>query len=282
MAKSSYYTVTHPSEFKINWKAFYDKADDLTTSTRREIPHHLDIAYGDDPKQKLDVYQPKNKPLSAPVFIFLHGGGFREGDRAHYGYISKPFAKNGILTAVASYRLTPKFRYPNQPDDVKQILAWVYHNISSYGGDPMKIYIGGHSAGAILSASVSLKDDWLTRMGLPSGLIKGCVPISGPYDLRDQKDTAEYAPDPFVRREASPLLNIENPPPRTVVAYGSLEVKFVNDSQQLARGILSKGMLAEVVVLEGMAHDETALALGDENSKLFQAVLRMIFGTPQS
>ncbi len=279
MDKSSYYTVTHPSEFKINWKAFYDKADDLTAATQREIPHHLDIAYGDDPKQKLDVYQPKNKPPSAPVFIFLHGGGFREGDRAHYGYISKPFAKNGIVTVAASYRLTPKFRYPNQPDDVKKILAWAFHNISSYGGDPMKIYMGGHSAGAILSASVSLNGDWLTRMGLPSDLIKGCVPISGPYDLRDQKDTAEYAPDPSIRREASPLLNIENPPPRTVVAYGSLEDKFANDSQALARGILSKGMFAEVIILEGMAHDETALALGDESSKLFQAVLRMIVRT---
>ncbi len=279
MDKSSYYTVTHPNEFKINWKAFYDKADDLTASTRREVPHRLDIAYGDDPKQKLDLYLPKNKQTSAPVFIFLHGGGFREGDRAHYGYVSRPLAKNGILTVVASYRLTPKFHYPNQPDDAKQILAWVFHNISSYGGDPMKIYIGGHSAGAILSAFVSLKGDWLTRMGLPSDLIKGCVPISGPFDLRDQKDTAEYAPDPSVRREASPLLNIDQPPPLTVVAYGSLEDKFVNDSQELAKEIRSKGMLVEVVVLEGMAHDETALALGDENCELFQAVLRMIVGT---
>ncbi len=280
MDKSSYYTLTHPSEFKINWKAFYDRADDLTAATRREIPHHLDIAYGDDPKQKLDLYLPKNRQTSAPVFIFLHGGGFREGDRAHYGYISKPFAENGILTVVASYRLTPKFRYPNQPDDAKKILAWAFHNISSYGGDPMKIYIGGHSAGAILSASVSLKRDWLTRMRLPSDLIKGCVPISGPYDLRDRKDTAEYVPDSSMRREASPLLDMETPPPHTVVAYGSLEDKFVNDSQELARGIQSKGMFAEVVVLDGMAHDETALALGDENSKLFHAVLRMIVGTP--
>ncbi len=280
MDKSSYYTITHPNEFKINWKAFYDKADDLTASTRGEVRHYLDIAYGDDPKQKLDLYLPKAKQTSSPVFVFLHGGGFREGDRAHYGYVSRPFAKNGILTVVASYRLTPKFRFPNQPDDAKQILAWVFHNISSYGGDPMNIYIGGHSAGAILSAFVSLKGDWLTRMGLPSDLIKGCVPTSGPYDLRDQKDTTEYAPDPSIRLEASPLLNIENPPPRTVIAYGSLEDKFVNDSQELAKGIRSKGMSAEVVVLDAMAHDETALALGDENSKLFQAVLRMIVGTP--
>ncbi len=280
MDKSSYYTVTHPNEFKINWKAFYDKADDLTAATRREIPHYLDIPYGDDPKQKLDVYQPKNKPTSSPVFIFLHGGGFREGDRAHYGYISKPFAKNGILTVVASYRLTPEFRYPDQPDDAKLLLAWVLHNISQYDGDPSRIYVGGHSAGAVLSAFVSLKTDWLTRMGLPSNLIKGCAPISGPYDLRDQKSLDEYLPDPSIRGEASPMLNIHNPPPRTVVAYGSLEDKFVSDSQELAKGIRSKGMLAEVIVLEGKAHDETALALGDENSKLAQAVLRMIVSIP--
>src|SRR6266851_115321 len=103
--KSKYYTVQHPKDFPIDWKAFYDNADDLTGETRKLFPHHLDLAYGTDPKQKLDVYLPANKPATAPVFIFLHGGGFREGDRAHYGFVARPLASQGVITVVASYRM---------------------------------------------------------------------------------------------------------------------------------------------------------------------------------
>src|SRR5690606_39166296 len=109
---STYYTVMHPAEFQIDWKAAYAKADEMTRRTRKQLPHQLDIAYGTDRKQKLDIYQPRNEPKDAPVLIFLHGGGNREGDRAHYGYVAGPFAKHGVVTVVASYRLQPTFPWP--------------------------------------------------------------------------------------------------------------------------------------------------------------------------
>ena len=272
---STYYTVRHPSEFTINWKAFYDNADRMTAETRRTLPHHLGLAYGADPKQKLDVYQPQDRGSDRPVFIFLHGGGMREGDRAQYGFIARPFAKHGIVTVVASYRLTPRYTYPDQPEDVRRLVAWTYRNIRSYGGDPSRIYIGGHSAGAILSATVAFRRDWTARLSLPSDVIKGVVPVSGSYDVTASDTISEYVPDPKQRVEASPLLNVDPGPPPAVISVGSGERQLA-PSRALAAKLEEIGGKVELVVLEGLPHDATALAIADEKSPLCQAILRLI------
>lgn len=275
--KSTYYTVTHPGEFTIDWKGFYDHAERLTAAARKDLPHELDIAYGSDPKQRLDVYRPVSKPSGAPVFVFLHGGGFREGDKAQYGYVSAPLARHGIVTVVASYRLMPQAHYPDQPDDVKRALAWVHANIARYGGNPDAIYLGGHSAGAILTADVGLRGDWQAGRSLPAALIKGCVPISAPYDLRNEKGVTDYIQDPARRAEASPLLNVRRPPARTVVAVGSVE-PYVDASKALVEAIVKAGGKAELLVLDGLPHDKTVAALADERSPLVKAILDMIQG----
>ena len=73
--KTQYYTYKHAGTFEIDWVGFYDKIDEWTAATREKLPHKLDIAYGDDEKQKLDLYWPREKPSPAPVFLFIHGGG---------------------------------------------------------------------------------------------------------------------------------------------------------------------------------------------------------------
>lgn len=274
---STYYTVTHASEFTINWKAFYDNGERMTAETHKELPHHLAIAYGTNPKQALDVYEPKEKGTGRPVFIFLHGGGMREGDRAQYGWVARPFARHGIVTIVASYRLTPAFHYPDQTEDAREILRWAFEHVKSYGGDPARLYIAGHSAGAILSASVALRRNWLAAMSLPADLIKGFVPVSGSYDVTASPTISEYVPDPKLRAEASPLLNIDAPPPAAVIGVGSVERQLA-PSRALAEKLQEKGGRVQLVVLDGMEHHETALAVGDDKSQLFQAILHMISG----
>src|SRR6185295_7965213 len=109
-------------------------------------------------------------------------GGFERGDRRRYGWFARPYARNGIITVVPNYRLAPAHHYPDQPEDIERMLAWVYHNIEAYGGDPARIYVGGHSAGAKLSAFVGLRTDWRARLSLPADVIKGIVPVSATYD----------------------------------------------------------------------------------------------------
>jgi len=274
---STYYTVRHPDQFSIDWKAFYAEADARTAETRAALPHTLDIAYGEHPKQRLDVYRPAASSGAGRVFVFLHGGGFREGDRAHYGYVARPLAAAGVVTVVASYRLTPEFTYPAQVDDSQRLLRWTYEHIAEYGGDPGRIFIGGHSAGAILAAFVGLRTDWLSGTGLPRDLVKGCVPVSGAYDLRNERSLENYVPDPDRRAEASPLLHVDAPPAHTIVGVGSAE-RDVASSRLLVEQIRGAGGSAALLVLDGLPHDDTARAFGNPKSPLVVAMLEMIAG----
>lgn len=276
---SEYYTVKHPEEFTIDWTSFYHTMIDGTAAVREEFPHHLNKAYGEHSKQQLDLYLPKGDVSQAPVFLFLHGGGFREGDRAQYGAVAKPFVNNGIITAVASYRLTGDgFHYPDQPNDVKHAIKWIYDNIGTYGGDPTQIFVGGHSAGAILSADVGVHRQWMKSMGMPAHALRGIVPISGPYDMRQEGRPGEqsaYAPTPELQEKASPILHVDDAVPAAIVAVGSLE-EYTDSSMELTEKLEQAGSNAQYLELTDQDHDDTALSLVNESSRLFQRVLGMI------
>lgn len=276
---SQYYTVQHPEDFSIDWTGFYHRMNEHTARVRDQFPHHPDLAYGTDPKQRLDLYLPKDDVANAPVFLFLHGGGFREGDRAHYGSVAEPFAKSGVITAVASYRLTGSgAHYPDQPDDVKSAIKWLFENITEYGGNPEALYVGGHSAGAILSADIGVDRAWLTDMGMPKGILKGIIPVSGPYDVRERGRPGEvytYAPTPELREQASPILHVKDPVPVALVAVGS-EEGYQESSMAFTEALKSAGVDAHYLLLEGEDHADTALSLASENSELFKQTLRMI------
>ncbi len=272
---TTYYTVVHAKDFELDWGKFYRMAEAKTMAVRKELRHELDVPYGKDPKQRVDLYFPTAKVTSAPVLLFLHGGGFREGDRKQYGYVGEPFAKHGIITVVASYRLTPGFKHPAQPDDTKAIVAWIHKNIARYGGDPNAIYISGHSAGAILTADVGVDLAWLDAQKVPRSAVRGIVPISGSYDLRASK-RFEYLPTPDAEEKASALLHVNAPAPFAIVAYGSLEERLKEPSAALVKALTAKGIKAKTLNLEGKDHATAVWELSEENSALTQAILAMI------
>jgi acetyl esterase/lipase len=281
---SQYYTTLHAQEFVENFtRDLYIKGNELTAQTRAQLPHHLDLPYGDDPKQRLDLYLPKGPVAGAPVLLFIHGGGFLEGDRAHYGFIARPYAPHGIITAVMSYRLTGSGAvYPAQEDDVKAAVLWLYRHIATYGGDPTALYVTGHSAGAVLSAEVGVDIAWLTQAGVDTHVLRGIAPVSGPYDLRHFDELANYVPTDGAKSEASPLLHITDPVPYAVVAHGTHnaeEDSFKASSDALVTALRKHGTHVETVVLTGNGHIATAMALGTPESSLSNAVLAMISGT---
>ena len=277
-----YYTVMHPEDFTIDWTGFYKLNNERTARVREEFPHYLDLAYGADPKQRLDLYLPEGELSNAPVFLFLHGGGFREGDKAHYGSVAEPFVKMGVITAVASYRLTGSgAHYPDQSDDVKSAIKWLFENVKQHGGNPESIYVGGHSAGAILSADIGVDRAWLTDMGMPKDLLKGIIPVSGPYDVRNRGRPGElytYAPTAELREKASPILHIKDPVPAVLVAVGSRE-KYQESSMAFTDALKAAGVDAQYLLMDGQVHAETALSLANENSELFRQTLEMILNS---
>lgn len=178
------------------------------------------IAYGPHPRQQLDVYRPSDirDGDRAPVVMFIYGGSWNSGGRDEYGFVGSALAARGFVTVIADYRLVPDVRFPDFLDDGALALAWVRDNIAAHGGDPARIGLAGHSAGAYNAVMLALEPRFLRKAGVDPRLVKAVVGISGPYDFYPWRSAeAEAAlgawPDPratqpvtFARRDAPPML----------------------------------------------------------------------------
>ena len=125
------------------------------------------------------------------------------------GFMAPAITPAPALLVAVGYRLAPGAKYPEPVDDCRAALRWIYDNIAGYGGDPERIYVGGHSAGGHLAAMLTLQRDRLTALGMPSDVIKGCFPVSGVFDVTETPPDRREA---FLRsdddaRDASPVYN---------------------------------------------------------------------------
>ena len=154
-----------------------------------------DVPYvkGGHKRQKLDIYTP-SKPTDKrlPVMFWIHGGGWQVGDKSDVALKPKVLTERGMVFVSTNYRLLPDVEMEQLTGDVAQSLAWVYHNISKYGGDPNRIFVGGHSAGAQLAALLCTDDRYLKKHDVSFKVLKGCIPVDGDtYDIPKIIITAE-------------------------------------------------------------------------------------------
>ena len=126
------------------------------------------VPYGDDPRQRLDIYQPRGTaPANGyPTVVFFYGGAWNRGDRADYRFVGEALASRGILAILADYRLYPQVRYPDFLRDSAAALAWAHANAPQRGGDPKRLFVMGHSAGAYNAAMLALDARWLAAVNL--------------------------------------------------------------------------------------------------------------------
>jgi acetyl esterase/lipase len=177
------------------------------------------IAYGDDARQKLDIYLPKQNAVGASaVLIFFHGGSWHDGEREGYGFLGRAFAARGFVTVIADYRKAPSVRFPAFVQDTASAIAWVHANIAKYHGDADRIFVMGHSAGAHIAMMTALDPQWLAANNLTPDVIKGLIGLAGPYDflpltsdsskiaLGQWPDLKETQPITYARGDAPPLL----------------------------------------------------------------------------
>ena len=152
----------------------------------RDTQRKAEISTGEHPQQKLVVWGPEHRnPADAPlpVLVFVHGGSWANGDPVDYGFIARAFVPEGFVVVLVGYRLGKDGRYPAMLEDTARAVAWTHEEIAAYGGDPDKIVIAGHSAGAYNVAMVALEEQWLGRHGLATDTVKGVIGLSGPYDF---------------------------------------------------------------------------------------------------
>jgi acetyl esterase/lipase len=163
----------------------------LMLHDRGAVRAAADVAYGDGGKRKLDIYAPDNSGNGAhsawdggaPVLVHFYGGGWNSGTRKGYGFLAKAFAARGIVTVIPDYRPHPEGRYPGFLEDSAAVVAWVQQNIARFGGDPSRIFLSGHSAGAYNAAMLAMDPRWLQGAGVDRANIAGWLGLAGPYDF---------------------------------------------------------------------------------------------------
>ena len=146
------------------------------------------VAYGAGLRRTLDVYRPdatKGLPVKGlPVVVFFYGGSWQTGSRQIYRFVGAALARHGIVAVVPDYRVYPEVRYPGFIEDGASAVRWAKDNATRFGGDPNKLFLMGHSAGAYIAAMLALDGRWLGEVGLTPGRdIAGLIGISGPYDI---------------------------------------------------------------------------------------------------
>src|SRR5690554_1493644 len=140
------------------------------------------IAYAGGPRGKLDVYSPQNPKGNAPVVMFIYGGGWNRGERWEYEFVGRALASRGFVAVIGDYRLVPEVAYPAFLYDAAVAAKWIEDNISAFGGDPNKLSLAGHSAGAYNAVMLGLDPAFFREAGVTIP-IRGVAGLAGPYDL---------------------------------------------------------------------------------------------------
>ncbi len=156
----------------------------------------LDIPYLEDGHERhvLDIYTAGNAIAeSRPVMFWIHGGGWQAGDKSDVALKPKVLTDRGFVFVSINYRLLPDVEMDLLIRDVAASLGWVHKNIARYGGDPQRVFVGGHSAGAQLAALICTDDRYLRHQGVSLDVVKGCIPVDGDtYDIPKIIMMAEY------------------------------------------------------------------------------------------
>jgi acetyl esterase/lipase len=225
-------------------------------------------------KDRLDIYLPENASR-APVIISIHGGGLRAGDKSAQTFVGQRFASVGHVTVVVNHRLSPGVTHPAHIQDIAAAVAWVKKNIARHGGDPQKIFVIGHSAGAYLAALLVLDPRYLAAHGMAPGDIRGVVPVAGffyvdrPGVAPDRpKDT--WGTDVNVWKAASPATYISRNVPPLLLLYADGDDEWRRKQQdEFASALRERGNNdVEVRMIKGRTHNTvwSEMAKGDEDT----------------
>ena len=215
------------------------------------------VAYGPLDRQKLDIFSPDGPAATGatrPVVVFFYGGSWNSGTRTGYDFVGRALAARGYVTLVPDYRLVPQVRYPAFVEDGAAAVRWARANVASYGGDPDRIVLVGHSAGAYIAAMLALDERWLAA---DRTAVKGWVGLAGPYDFAPFDGEVTRAafgnwPDPA---ETQPITWAGAGDPPTLLLTGADDTTVEpRNSRELAEKLRDAGVPVEVKVYEGVSH----------------------------
>lgn len=248
---------------QVNSVAVLDTIDRVTGGSR-DVTRVARVRLGEAPTQTLSLYRARQTATPAPVLLFVHGGSWGWGDPKDYGFVARSLAPEGFVVALAGYRLGENGRYPAMLEDTAQAIGWLHANAARFGGDPGRIYLAGHSAGAYNVVQVALEPRWLAAQGVPAAAIRGVVGMAGPYDFFPfDKDSTRAAfggaSDPAATQ---PVNHVGPDAPPMLLLTGSEDTTVrPRNTRALAAALEAAGVAVETRYYDGFDHSDVLLRL---------------------
>jgi acetyl esterase/lipase len=219
-----------------------------------------DLAYGTDPRDRVDVYAPSNLApgATAPVVVFFYGGNWNSGSRGEYKFVGEALASRGMVAVIADYRLYPQVRYPAFLEDSAAAVAWTVQHIGSYGGDTKRLFVMGHSAGGYNAAMMALDARWLRAANLSPAIFRGWIGLAGPYDFipitnEDARPVFFYPNTPVASQPINHVTAVA-PPALLVASRSDRLVNPVRNTGGLAAKLRAAGVPVEEIYTEHTSH----------------------------
>jgi arylformamidase len=246
---------------------------------RQRLGNPQRVAYGASEPEKLDIH--RTKAANAPIFVFIHGGAWLGGSAHNYAFPAEMFVRAGahyvaldfVAIKAADGDLT------RMAEQVRGGIAWVHKNAASFGGDPNRLYIGGHSSGGHL-CGVALVTDWQKDFGLPPDTVKGAVAMSGMYDLKAVRLSKRSSYVKFtdeMEQAMSSQRHLDKLTAPVIATYGTNETpEFQRQTRDFVAAVKAAGKPIELVVGQSYNHFEMAESLGNPYGPNGRAALALM------
>jgi arylformamidase len=238
-----------------------------SAQVRRARNGHLDLAYGDSPRERLDLFLAAD--ANAPTLVFIHGGYWQMNDKENFAFLAEGVLPLGINLAVIEYTLAPAARLDRIVAEVRRAVHWLGDHLRGYGADPERLYVSGSSAGGHLTAMV---------MPLPQ--VRGGLAISGLYDLEPLRLNylnEKLGLDQAEAERNSPLLHLPDTARELLIAYGTAELpELCRQSLDYYRAWTERRLIGHLLPIDGANHFTILEALARSDGELAGAFLKML------
>lgn len=260
-----------------------------SVAARSALRSRLDVAYGPGEAETLDIFLPDRSRRGAglaPIQVFFHGGYWRALSKSEFSYVAGPITAAGGIAVVVDYGLIPAIDMDELVRQCRASVAWLHRNADSFGGDPDRLFVSGHSAGGHLVGMIAATD-WPAEYGLPQSIVRGGVAISGLFELEPIRlcflnDDLGLTEDQA--RRNSPIHLPPPPPMPMIVTHGGDEsAEYARQSSIYVEHLGRHGLTPDLRPIADRHHFSIAADLGDPDSELSRLITtQMGLSVPRS
>ena len=245
------------------------------------------VAYGDLPRQKLDIYTPKQTTSAArKVVIFFYGGSWDSGHKSDYKFVGEALASQGFIVVIPDYRIYPDVLFPAFMADPALAARWVKDHIKQYQGDNQQVFLGGHSAGAQIAVMLGVNPEYLAKQSLKPSDFVGIIGLAGPYDflpLKSERLKIIFGPQ-SEQWKSQPINFVDGKNPPMLLAVGKKDgTVWPRNTYNLAEKIKNNKGLVKVEEFENYNHIDMVAKLAKPlrgDGELLKVVVDFVRNTP--